>query len=138
MVMEHETIAENKDDGLARRILLTLHLADRRGYGLCLVHLPKNLVYGEVTKEALWRELQTMPEVSHSDGVYCLKGREQILTKTKKRLICNSKHVKMYETVARRFASEYASICPFIRCIAVAGSMASGGFSEEDDIDFNP
>lgn len=137
VVMAGETIAGNKDNSLADRILLTLHLADRRGYGLCLVHLSKNLVYGEVTEEIVRKELQTMSGVSYSDGIYCLKGSEQTLTKTRRRLSCNGKYAKMYENVARRFASEYASLCPFIRCIAVAGSMASEGFSEDDDIDFN-
>ncbi|SNQ59360.1 hypothetical protein [Candidatus Methanoperedens nitratireducens] len=137
MAMAGETIAGNKDNNLAGRILRTLHLADRRGYAMCLPHLVKNLVYGEVTEEAVRKELQTMPGISHSDGIYCLKGSEHTLAKTRKRLACNGKYVKMYEEVARRFASEYASICPFVRCIAVAGSMASEGFSEDDDIDFN-
>ncbi len=42
-----------------------------------------------------------------------------------------------YEAEAMLFSTEYTSLCPFIKCIAIAGSMASGGFSEDDNIDFN-
>ncbi len=130
-------VERTKDSSLAGRIFLTLHLADRRGYGLSLSHLSKMLVHGEVPAEVILRELQTMPQVSHEDEIYCLKGRERLLPETRKRLMCHSKGAKRYEAEANRFASEYASLCPFIRCIAIAGSMASGGFLEEDDIDFN-
>jgi len=135
--METGTTSGNNDLDLASRILMTLHLADRRGYGLCLFHLSKTLVCGEVTTEKVLGELRNLPGISQSKGIYCLKGREQILTKTSERLKCHRKHAKIYQPVARRIASEYVSMCPFIKCIAVAGSMASGGFTENDDIDFN-
>lgn len=123
--------------GLAGRILLTLHLADRRGYGLSLDHLSKILVCGEAPQESVRAELSAMAEVSYSGAIYCLKGRERLLSETKYRLLCNGLVGKKYDALARQFAGEYASLVPFIRCIAVAGSVASEGFSEEDDIDFN-
>ncbi|MCZ7401573.1 MAG: hypothetical protein O8C61_05070 [Candidatus Methanoperedens sp.] len=137
MITETGTTSGNNDTNLASRILMTLHIADRRGYGLCLFHLSKILVCGEVTSETVLGELRNLPGISQRNGIYCLKGREQVLTKTSERLKCHNKHAKAYEAVARRFASEYVSRCPFIKCIAVAGSMASGGFTEKDDIDFN-
>ncbi len=98
--------------GLSERILITLQLADRR-------------------------EINGMLEVSNQDGICCLKGRENLIPETRRRLLRNGIVGKRYEAEARRFAGEYATLCPFIRCIAIAGSVASDGFSEEDDIDFN-
>lgn len=122
---------------LSGRILTTLHLADRRGYGMSLAHLSKMLIHGEAAEEEVGRELNGMLEVSNLDGIYCMKGREHLIPETRRRLLRNGIVGKRYEAEARRFAGEYASLCPFIKCIAIAGSVASDGFSEEDDIDFN-
>lgn len=122
---------------LSDRILTTLHLADRRGYGMSLTHLSKMLIHGEAAEEDVSRELNGMLEVSNLDGIFCLKGREHLIPETRRRLLRNGIVGKRYEAEARRFAREYASLCPFIKCIAIAGSVASDGFSEEDDIDFN-
>jgi hypothetical protein len=109
----------------------------RRGYALCLSHLSTTLVGGEISKEIVLRQLQAMPEIMYRDGIYCLKGREKLIPETTRRLARNGIVGKKYEAQALLFASEYASLCPFIRSIAIAGSMASGVFSEEDYIDFN-
>ncbi len=119
------------------RILLTLHLADRRGYGMCPVHISKLLIYWEEEEEQVRMILSSIPLVSHQDGIYCLKGSESLLSETRRRLLCNEVIRERYESEALLFSKEYASLCPFIKCIAITGSMASGGFSEEGDIDFN-
>jgi hypothetical protein len=136
--MSGKTIAKSHDEcNLPDRILLTLDLADRRGYGMSLVHLSKMLIYGEAEEEKVRLMLSSMSSVSHKDGIYCLKGSEDLLPETRRRLFCNGVVGERYEAEAVLFSAEYASLCPFIKCIAIAGSMASGGFSEEDDIDFN-
>lgn len=61
----------------------------------------------------------------------------QLADRRGRRLLRNGIVGNRYEAEARRFAGEYATLCPFIRCIAIAGSVASEGFSEEDNIDFN-
>jgi len=39
--------------------------------------------------------------------------------------------------VAENFARDLASVCPFLQCIALSGSVASGGYDVGDDIDFD-
>ena len=136
--MSEKTTAESLEEcSLADRILLTLHLADRRGYRMCLAHISKMLIYGEAEEEQVRIMLSSMPLVSHQNSIYCLKGSENFLSETRRRLLCNGVIGERYEAEAVLFSTEYASLCPFIKCIAITGSMASGGFSEEDDIDFN-
>lgn len=131
-------LLDNKKNwALEERVLQTLHLADRRGYGLTLAHLSKMLIHGAVAEDDVSRELKTMEGISYDMGIYCLKGSENLLPRTWRKLMGNGKIAKKYEVLAMDFASEYASYCPFISCIAIAGSMASGGFSEDDDIDYN-
>src|SRR3989304_408707 len=125
------------EGNIADRILHTLRIADRRGYGLSIDHLSKILVRGDVPEEEIIKEISAIPGVSHQEGIYCLKGKEALIPETRRRLLSNGEMSEKYGTISNRFASEYASACPFIRCIAIAGSVASGGFSEEDDIDFN-
>ncbi len=96
---------------LSDRILKTLHLADRRGYGLSLVHLSKLLYCGETSEEEVRKELSTMTCISHSNDVYCLKGREHLLGETQRRLYNNEIMNERYEAIARRFASEYVFLC---------------------------
>ncbi|MCZ7358043.1 MAG: hypothetical protein O8C66_06045 [Candidatus Methanoperedens sp.] len=91
---------ENRDSNLAARILLTLHLAERRGYALNILHHSNTLIGGEIQKETVFRELQTMPEVVHQEGMYCLKGSECLLPETKRRLLCNGAAGPRYETEA--------------------------------------
>jgi hypothetical protein len=95
------------------------------------------LVYGAADEEAVSCKLDSMQGVSHSFGIYCLKGSESLLPRTWRKLVSNEMIAGKYEALAMDFVSEYTSFCPFIRCMAIAGSMASGGFSEDDDIDFN-
>ncbi|KAB2947087.1 MAG: hypothetical protein MPEBLZ_00406 [Candidatus Methanoperedens nitroreducens] len=136
--MSGKIIPENfKECNLADRILLTLHLADRRGYGMCPDHISKMLIYGESNEEQVRQTLSSMHLVSHQNGIYCLKGSEGLLSETRRKLLSNGVIRERYEAEAMLFSTEYASLCPFIKCIAITGSMASGGFSEEDDIDFN-
>jgi hypothetical protein len=104
---------------------------------MSLVHISKTLIYGEEVEEPIRILLSSMPFVSHQDAIYSLKGSESFLPETRRRLLCNGAAGQRYEAEAMLFSTEYASLGPFIKCIAVAGSMASGGFSEEDDIDFN-
>lgn len=46
--MSGKTIDGNIDKcKLADRVLLALYLADRRGYGMCLSHASKMLIFGD-------------------------------------------------------------------------------------------
>lgn len=42
-----------------------------------------------------------------------------------------------YEPVALRFVSALVSLGPFVLGVAIAGSLASGGFAASDDVDLN-
>lgn len=108
------TAGSIQECSLADRILLTLHLADRREYSMSLAHIPKMLIYGEAEEEKVRVMLSSMPSVSHKDGIYCLKGSECLLSETRRRLLCNGVIGERYEAEALLFSKEYASLCPFI------------------------
>ncbi|MFQ5837980.1 MAG: nucleotidyltransferase domain-containing protein [Thermoplasmata archaeon] len=67
----------------------------------------------------------------------CLKGYEDLLEKSIQRRRSDAELRERYLGIARKYASELATICPFVKTIALCGSLATGGFSEEDDIDLN-
>jgi hypothetical protein len=126
-----------KGNDLESRILQTLHLADRRGYGLSLDQLARLLVGGEIDRERLEEVVSEVEEITGEGDLLCLRGRENLLPKTREKLRRNRGEGKRFAEIGRRFLREFVSLCPFLRCAALAGSLASNGFSEEDDIDLN-
>ncbi|VVB93944.1 Uncharacterised protein [uncultured archaeon] len=95
--MTGETTAESIEEcNLADRILLTLHLAGRRGYGMCLSHISKMLIYGEAKEEQVRIIFSSMPLVSHQNDIYCLKGSESFLFEALSRVRCVTKMQKPY------------------------------------------
>ncbi|MEK6978538.1 MAG: hypothetical protein AABX40_09140 [Candidatus Hydrothermarchaeota archaeon] len=124
-------------DTLEEKILKTLEIADRRGYALTLEQLSDLLYGGRAPREAVMEAIRGLQEVVGREGIYCLEGREALLDRARERRESNEADGKRYATVARAFASEFMALCPFVKSISLAGSLASDGFHEGDDLDFD-
>jgi hypothetical protein len=121
---------------LGRRALGTLALADSRGYNLTLENLSA-LLLGGPAEPAVLRESILRHEALEFDGQFAgLRGRLRT-DKCARRTKANGKWLPVAMSIARRFAADYARICPHVRCVMLAGSAASGGFCDDDDIDLN-
>jgi hypothetical protein len=121
---------------LGRRALGTLALADSRGYNLTMENLSAMLLGGPA-EPAVLRESVLRQEALEFDGRFAgLRGRLRT-DKCAKRTAANGKWLPVAMSIARRFAADYARICPHVRCVMLAGSAASGGFCDDDDIDLN-
>ncbi len=70
-------------------------------------------------------------DVMEVDGYVCLKGRQHLVAERKLREAANQR----LWAKARRYAGLVASI-PFVRLVAVTGSLAPGNAGPRDDIDF--
>jgi predicted nucleotidyltransferase len=90
-----------------------------------------------VGAEVLESELVGYDEIRLEEGLICLRGHENLLDRSLERKRSNARLRDTYLSIAREYAAELASLCPFVRTIALCGSLATGGFSEEDDIDLN-
>jgi hypothetical protein len=115
----------------------TLGIMHEWGYAPTLASLASNLVGGEVPPEVLETTLFRSGSVHIVEGHVCLQGNEALLGKSTQRARTNSNWNGHAQLVAQEFARNLVNVCPFVKCVAVTGSLASGGFDEGDDIDFD-
>lgn len=67
----------------------------------------------------------------------CLKGHEDLLGKSHQRTSTNRLVNGKARAVAEAFASQLVRACPFVDCVALSGSVATGGYVPTDDIDLD-
>lgn len=121
---------------LGERVKRTLALAESREYNLTLERLSTLLMGGPAEVEAL-RETILSHEGLEFDGIFVgLRGRLRS-GKCARRKQANGKWLPAARGIAQQFARDLTRICPHVKCVMLAGSAASGGFSPEDDIDLN-
>lgn len=121
---------------LEERIVTTLKLVEERGYNLTLNALSEKLVGGKVNPEELKHCFKQMVDVEYDGFFVARKGNLQS-EKCRRRIISNKKLQNRYLTIAHEFLADFLKLCPWVKCVLIAGSMASEGLSKEDDIDLD-
>ena len=129
--------AQLSSEGLANRAGETLKVMHRWGYAPRIEDLSEQLMGGPTTAEHLHQELETHPDLVVQDGFVCLKGYAHLIRKSRGRIDSHQSFQAGALTIARDFARDLASSCPMVDCIALSGSLASGGYGPQDDIDFD-
>jgi hypothetical protein len=90
-----------------------------------------------VDRVALENAIRASPRFRLVDGFVCLKGEESLLARSRERVSANRFVNGRAKAVAASFATELVRVCPFVRCVALSGSVASGGYVPSDDIDLD-
>ena len=129
--------AESLDDELVGRAERTLVLMHRWGYAPTIDTLAASLLAGSVSKGVLSAALAGSRRVTVEADFVCLRGHEGLLCKSRDRVAANGRLNGHARGIAQDFARDLARHCPFLECIALSGSVASGGYSVGDDIDFD-
>ena len=122
---------------LAERAGETLKIMHRWGYAPRIEVLSEQLLGGPASAEHLHHELEARPDLVVQDGFVSLKGYADLIRKSRKRVDSDESFRTDALSIAHAFARDLASSCPMIACIALSGSLASGGYGPEDDIDFD-
>jgi len=115
----------------------TLELMHDWGYAPELPVLSVELLGGSVSSSVLERYLLSNPRFRFQDGFVVLDGYEDLLEKSRHRAATHRALNGNARGVAEKFAQDLASLCPYVECIALSGSVASGGYDLGDDIDFD-
>ncbi len=116
---------------------LTLEMLHRWGYAPRVEDLAEQLVGGPVPVE------QVLAATCYSDlfrmdhGFIALARSERLLGESRIRSNRNRLVNGAARCVAQEFASELSRLCPFVEAVALSGSVASGGYIDGDDIDFD-
>jgi hypothetical protein len=122
---------------MEERIVQSLRLFAQWGHAVTVEQLAESLLAGRVRPGELARHLRKMKEVCTHDGVVCLRERRDLIPKTVRRRRSHASIAAPYLSVALEFSSDLVRWCPFVECVALAGSLATGGFDDGDDIDFD-
>jgi len=122
---------------LAARTEQTLAIFHRWGYAPTLEVLAAEMLGGAVAAEELVECVLGLPSVRLEDGFAYLPGYENLPNKSKRRYASNGALNGEARAIARDFVSDFVRVCPFVDCVGVSGSVASGGYGFGDDIDFD-
>lgn len=122
---------------LEDRVLRTLALFSQWGHAATVESLGQSLLGGAVEPVALRPRLGRIPGVTQWDGIVGLQGREDLMAKTERRIRAHSELAEEHLLVAREYTRDLMRWCPYVQCVALTGSLASGGFQDGDDIDFD-
>ncbi len=109
----------------------------RWGYAPTVETLAAELLEGAVDPVGLGSSVAADGRFALRDGFVCLRGDEALIEKSRDRVAANRRTNGSGKAIARKFASELLRICPVVDCIALSGSVASGGYAPEDDIDLD-
>jgi hypothetical protein len=123
--------------GLDERVTETLNLFARWGHAVPTERLAALLLGGAEEPAAVQACLDGLEGAVVHRGIVTLRGCEDLLAKTRRRLRAHDAAASVYLQVARAYAADLLRWCPFLQCIALSGSLATGGFEEGDDVDFD-
>jgi hypothetical protein len=130
-----QTLSEPVPYSIAKAILRTVAYADVFDYPLTLDQVHRYLVgitaSPSAVHNALHSESLTHRWLAHTDDYFCLTGREGIVqTRIRRAEIAARLWPK-----ARRYAMSIASL-PFVRMVAITGTLAVDNVDSDADIDY--
>lgn len=119
------------------RVARTVALLRRRGYALSPSHLGAICAGGALHETDVRRAVAASPALTVIDDLVVERDRmpriDEIVARRKGHEAASSAYLAMTHAFVRRLVA----IAPFIRSVWIAGSLASGGFRESDDVDLN-
>ncbi len=125
------------DLALETRVVHTLDLAARWGFAVEVQRLPEMLVGGSVGASELADVLTHCSDIHCASGFATLLRYEFLIGKSISRAESHSAHNGAARQIAEQYAKELVRLCPWVRSVALSGSMATGGFASGDDLDFD-
>lgn len=128
---------DEASESLVVRAEQTLSLIHRWGYAPTVPSLARQLVGGPTSAEMLESAVRSSDHLRIVDGFVCLKGREDTIVNSKSRVAEHGRMSHEALSIASAFTRDLMRLCPFVEAVCLSGSVASGGYSRGDDIDFD-
>ena len=121
---------------LENRIARTVALLERRGYAVAPARLGEVCAGGRLPEQAVLEAVAGHPELEIQHGMVVRRGSACALGSAERaRTHSTSSAAYLRETI--RFVRTLVRLNPYIRAVSIAGSLASGGFRDSDDVDLN-
>lgn len=107
------------------------------GYAPTVQALANELLGGSVPVSTLLHSLRGTDDVVVEDGFVFAKAHRNLLEKSRRRVGTHRSSNGTARAIAEEFTRDLARVCPIVDCVAISGSIASGGYESRDDIDIN-
>jgi hypothetical protein len=120
----------------SERVRATAELLARRGYALGPRRLGELCVGGPLPEAAV-REAAVRAGLSERAGLVLTPDQRDRASAIRARAGRHGAAAALYLPETLRFVRRLLSRAPFVLSVAVAGSLASGGFTLTDDVDLN-
>jgi len=125
------------DSAVVERTRRTLEIMHRWGYAPTLSVLARDLLGGGEDPSLVKDAIDAVSDIIRDGSFVFLLGSEHLVAKSGVRVASNKDLNGQAWAIAREYASDLVSVCPFVECLAISGSVASGGYDCSDDIDFD-
>lgn len=124
------------DRDLEERVKGTLELMASRGYNPSSEHLASGLLGGVADVPDVEAAIEAAEGMDLHEGLAFVEGKSYI-DMCKRRLEANSHHQPLYRRIAEAYTRDLVAACPWVKCVMLVGSVATGGLCEGDDLDLN-
>src|SRR5438445_2159876 len=122
---------------VGERVRRTIALLDRRGYAVSPRRLSELCLGGPVAEADVRWAVAADPELAIAEDLVVQRSALGRAGDIRSRSAAHSRESAAYVRLAVEFIRTLVSVAPFITSVSVAGSLASGGFRESDDVDLN-
>ena len=123
-------------EALQSRVERTLAIMADRGYNPNVAMLSRMLVGGGIDPSELKVQLPSMRGIMVEDGFVFPDGL-RLVERCRPRVESNGRLQDLYRGIAVAYAADLVRTCPWVRCAMLAGSAATGGLCQGDDLDLN-
>lgn len=124
-------------DSTVHRVYRTAALLERRGYALPPARLGQLCAGGRLEESEVRLAVAASPDLEERAGLVVARDTRLPVEAVAARRRCHLTASGPFLDSAVRFAGALTAASPHVLCVAVAGSLASGGFRDSDDVDLN-
>ncbi len=119
------------------RVHRSIALLRRRGYALPPSRLAELCLGGPVPEAEIRWIVAADPGLAIAEGLVVERGTLDQAAAIRDRSLAHTRDSGAYVDLAVDFIRRLVSAAPFVTSVSIAGSLASGGFRESDDVDLN-
>lgn len=123
--------------GTTERVARSVALLRRRGYALKPARLGELCLGGPVSEAEVRWAAAASGDLAIAGDLVVERDAAGLAPSIGDRAAGHSHHAARYMEMTREFAATLVAWAPFVRSVWIAGSLASGGFRESDDVDLN-
>jgi len=119
------------------RVRRTVALLRRRGYALPLSGLAALCVGGPLDPDEVRWAVAACPDLQVAEGLVVEKAAADSAGAIQRRARTHALEAAPYVAMTLSFTRRLVALAPYVRAVSIAGSLATGGFRESDDVDLN-